>query len=157
MNITWLAIDVAQYSNFMIFYLLYLRVRIFKNTLLSQGFDNAPVKKYSPRKYMQMYEAILDFIEDTDYPVKCMQCLCLVCSMPRLVTECFQAVTELKENLSSDERERSELQLVLRIMKQRPLQYTLWRAIPFTLRVICSFVSFLIINVMAVVQIRFYI
>ncbi|XP_075985850.1 uncharacterized protein LOC142982980 [Anticarsia gemmatalis] len=55
------------------------------------------------------------------------------------------------------EREREDLQLFIDVMEQRPLQFTLWRIIPISMIVFLSFVSFCVIHIMAVIQIRLFI
>ncbi|XP_075985848.1 uncharacterized protein LOC142982977 [Anticarsia gemmatalis] len=111
MHVTWWALDVGQINMISIFSLLYFRVKILRTTIENFGFDKVPMKQYSPRSYVRMYE---------------------------------------------NERERSELQFLVDVMDALPLQYNIWRIIPFTAPVILAFFSLCTINFMAIVQIKTY-
>lgn len=55
-----LATDLRHTSLILIYSLLYVRVKIFKNAIENNGFGD---QRYAARKFIQMYEAILDALE----------------------------------------------------------------------------------------------
>ncbi|XP_047036833.1 uncharacterized protein LOC124642451 [Helicoverpa zea] len=59
-----------------------------------------------------------------------------------------------QRNRTNDERLRFEIQQLLMLMDNRPLQFGIFPNLPMTLRVYLGFMSFATINIIAVLQIK---
>ncbi|XP_075985849.1 uncharacterized protein LOC142982978 [Anticarsia gemmatalis] len=114
-----------------IFLLLYLRVKILKHTVKDRGFDDVS-PQYSPKKYVEMYEELVDALDDIILPLK------------------------WKSFSFTDERKRAELQMIIDVITDRPMAYLKWRLFPLSIKVYLSFFSLGIVHIIAIVQIMSY-
>lgn len=62
-DILMMAMDLRHMNLLLLFSLLCVRVKIFKTTLECNGFGSFPTQRFSPRKYVFMYEKIVDSLE----------------------------------------------------------------------------------------------
>lgn len=72
MSFAYLGVDVNQMSTVLIFYLLYMRVIVIRRTIQSNGFDQNPIMAFSPQKYIQMYDLLLDSLHKNELILKVM-------------------------------------------------------------------------------------
>ncbi|KAG6462240.1 hypothetical protein O3G_MSEX013132 [Manduca sexta] len=68
--ITWYVIIIGRSPSLFVFALLYTRVRLMRQTLENNDFDCRNQGKNHPRRYMQMYEAIMDGLKEYEGPKK---------------------------------------------------------------------------------------
>ncbi|XP_047036838.1 uncharacterized protein LOC124642454 [Helicoverpa zea] len=163
--------------------------------------DVVVLDKYSVKKYINMYQTLIDYAESIDMPVKLMIVVILVCSSARLILDLYEViilfkhhdfleviilalaghlhepifavtllsmVTDLiqdklkniklkmigQRNRTNDERLRFEIQQLLMLMDNRPLQFCIFPNLPMTLSLFLGFMSFATINIIAVLQIK---
>ncbi|KAG6462241.1 hypothetical protein O3G_MSEX013130, partial [Manduca sexta] len=68
--IMWLVVLIGRSPLLFVFALLYTRVRLMRQTLENNDFDCRIQGKNHPRRYIQMYEAIIDRLEANNETVK---------------------------------------------------------------------------------------
>ncbi|KAG6460796.1 hypothetical protein O3G_MSEX012226 [Manduca sexta] len=133
--IVWIIYIIGRSPVLFVFALLYSRVRLMRQTLESNDFDCRILGKHHPRRYIQMYEAIMDGLEACDGTVK-------------LQTNIYRRF------FCTDERDREEIQKLFLFLKRNPFQYSLWRVVPLKVRSLLSFFSFTVTTIIAILQIQ---
>ncbi|KAG6450988.1 hypothetical protein O3G_MSEX006864, partial [Manduca sexta] len=64
--VAWICIIMGRLPGLFVFALLYSRVRLMRLKLENNDFDCRTLGQHHPRRYIQMYEAIMDRLEATD-------------------------------------------------------------------------------------------
>ncbi|XP_037295307.1 uncharacterized protein LOC119189511 [Manduca sexta] len=158
-----------------VFALLYSRVRLMRQTLESNDFDCRILGKHHPRRYIQMYEAIMDGLEACDGTVKLQifNYLDIIWFILEFITGCSPLVLaavladlvtmETQKMLvialdrriaCKNERDREEIQKLFLFLKRNPFQYSLGRVVPLNVRSLLSFFSFTVTTIIAILQIQ---
>lgn len=68
--VLWIVIDYGRFSMILLFSLFYCRVTVILDTLTTKGFNNSRNEQLSPEKYVEMIEALMNAVKDTDDPLK---------------------------------------------------------------------------------------
>ncbi|KAG6450994.1 hypothetical protein O3G_MSEX006850 [Manduca sexta] len=131
--IMWFSMIIGRSPLLFVFVLVYTRVRVMRQTLQSNDFDCRILGQHHPRRYIQMYEAIMDGLEAIDGTVKLQ-------------------VTDILHICST--RDREEIQKLFLFLKRNPFEYSLWRVVPLNVCSLLSYLSFTVTTVIAILQIR---
>ncbi|XP_037295308.1 uncharacterized protein LOC119189512 [Manduca sexta] len=158
-----------------VFALVYTRVRLMRQTLQSNDFDCRILGQHHPRRYIQMYEAIMDGLEAIDGTVKLQMfsyldfywfMLEVMVGLSPLILSAVLAdlvsmetkkmlVIALERRIAcKNERDREEIQKLFLFLKRNPFQYSLWRVVPLNVRSLLSFFSFTVTTIIAILQIQ---
>ncbi|KAG6460797.1 hypothetical protein O3G_MSEX012230, partial [Manduca sexta] len=137
--IMWLVVLLGRSPLLFMFALLYTRVRLMRQTLENNNFDCRNLGKHHPRWYIQMYETIIDMLEEDNDTVK-------------LQYYFYMYIRRL--DLCVDERDREEIQKLFLFLKRNPFEYSLWRVVPLNVRSLLSLLSFTVTTSIAIMQIH---
>ncbi|XP_028026073.1 uncharacterized protein LOC114239849 [Bombyx mandarina] len=95
-NLLWIGLLLARLSLPVIYGLLYFRLRVLRMTLESKGFSNSPQNRFTPKKYITIYEKIMEDLFKMDYPLKYVFIIFLIGSVPKLLQNSWQFLNSLK-------------------------------------------------------------
>ncbi|KAG6450996.1 hypothetical protein O3G_MSEX006865 [Manduca sexta] len=144
--LTWFIGIIGRSPLLFVFALLYTRVRLMRQTLENNDFECRILGKHHPRRYIQMYEAIMDGLEASDGTMK----------LQVTVTRYFNWLYIYFRRLifCIDERDREEIQKLFLYLKRNPFEYSVWGVVPLNVRSLLSFFSFIITTIIAILQIQ---
>ncbi|KAG6450993.1 hypothetical protein O3G_MSEX006846 [Manduca sexta] len=136
--IVWFINIIGRSPLLFVFVLLYTRVRLMRQTLESNDFDCRILGLHHPRRYIQMYEAIMDGLEASNTDLK-------------LEVIDISPIHGTKARIY---RDREEIQKLFLFLKRNPFEYSLWRVVPLNVCSLLSFFSFTVTTIIAILQIQ---
>ncbi|XP_062527925.1 uncharacterized protein LOC134200024 [Bombyx mori] len=97
LHFLWLASHMGRLVFILVYGILFCRMRTIRIIFENRGFQNTPQNRLTPKRYILMYEAVLNSIESVDFPVKFLIFTFICCFAPKLVVSLFEIMEEMKK------------------------------------------------------------